>query len=383
MHQISRYFAGLVRILAIALVLSLTPLATTTDSPANAAVTKLSNGADISWLPQIEREGSAFRDSRGRVTEPLRIMKQAGLSAVRVRLWVNPPKGQSDLADALMLAKRAKSANLQFILDLHFSDTWADPGHQTPPDAWGGLSCQGLEEKIFDYSHDTLSEFTSLGLSPTWVQLGNEIANGMLWPCGKLQKWDSAEFGTLSRLLNAASSGVSQASPKSKTLIHLETGGDSTKTRNWLSLALANGLKRPDAVGLSYYSQWGGPLTNLKESLLVVAKEFSLPVVVAETAYPNTAATQVSSFLDAKTARLPGFALSSAGQAAYAREVSSVLRSAAGSRAIGVWWWEGFSPNKSKVSNTFGPSLLFNSSLVDGSGRPNAAMLALGASSTR
>lgn len=348
---------------------------------AEASSIRLANGGDVSWLPAIEREGSKFRSTTGRATEPLKLMKSAGLEVARIRLWVNPPSQDSSLEQVLKLAKRAKLSGLSIVLDLHYSDWWADPANQKIPSDWDGLSLAGLSERVGDYTTEVLQEFVAQGTPPTWVQVGNEIGNGLLWPTGSLANWSPERFSAMVSLLNAGSAAVRATSPKSRVMIHLETGGDATKTRNWLRGAFAAGLVSPDGIGLSYYSIWSGPLSNLEASLKVVAQEFKLTVAIAETAYPNSSATVPKPLLDPAKSRLAGYSLSASGQAAYATRVANVLRASAGTRAIGVWWWEVFSPNASKLQDAFGPSLLGYSSLVTGSGTPNRAMISLGKAS--
>ena len=353
-------------------------LGATPVSAAPATTVALQNGADVSWLPEIERGGSKFYDAKGKAIDPLILMKQAGLKTARVRLWVQPSDQRSSINEVLALAKRIKKAGLVFVLDFHYSDWWADPSSQTVPLAWQGLNHAQLETKIGEYTASTLERFALQNTSPQWVQIGNEIANGMLWPTGKLNTWSSEEFKRLTGLLNSASAAVRASAGKPKVMIHLETGGDSRKTASWLSNALANNLTRPDAIGLSYYSQWSGPLSNLEKTINVVANDFNFAVAIAETAYPNTRTSPTKQVLDAAKAPLPGFAISPSGQAAYATKSCAVLRANAGAKSLGVWWWEGLSPNKSKLTDELGPSYVSSSSLVTLAGRANAAMLALG-----
>ena len=371
--------ASRLKALAVSLCLALLPISPATPAQASpASASTLQNGADVSWLPEIERGGSKFYDARGRKIDPLVLMKQSGLKVARVRLWVQPPDGRSSINEVLALAKRIKKAGLAFALDFHYSDWWADPGSQATPISWQGLNQSQLEQKINEYTTATLARFAQQQTSPQWVQVGNEIANGMLWPTAKLNTWSNEEFKRLVALLNSASSAVRASAGKPKVMIHLETGGDSAKTKAWLTMALANGLTAPDAIGLSYYSQWGGPLSNLEKSISVVTDEFNLNVAIAETAYPNTRTSLTKQVLDTTKASLPGFSISPSGQAAYATKSCAVLRAKAGSKSVGVWWWEGFSPNKAKLQDELGPSYISSSSLVTMAGRANAAMLALG-----
>lgn len=363
-----------VNALGLALVLAVAPL----GQPGQAASPFLQNGADVSWLPEVERAGSKFFDSKGRRIDPLLLMKQSGLKVARVRLWVDPVDQRSSVTEVLALAKRIKKAGLGFVLDFHYSDWWADPTNQTTPVAWYGMNQAKLEQAINEYTKTTLAKFAKQQTPPQWVQIGNEIGNGMLWPTGKLSSWSGEEFKRLTGLLNSAAVAVRASSGKPKVMLHLETGGDATKTESWLRNALSNGLTRPDAIGLSYYSQWGGPISNLEKTIDIVANDFNFTVAIAETAYPNTSTSQTKQVLDASKAALPAFAISTSGQAAYATKACAVLRAKAGIKSLGVWWWEGFSPNKAKLVDELSASYISSSSLVTLAGRANAAMLALG-----
>ncbi len=369
-----RALLSFVNAIVLALVLAAAPV----GQSGQAASSPMQNGADVSWLPEVERAGSKFYDSRGRRIDPLVLMKQSGLKIARVRLWVDPVDQRSSITEVLALAKRIKKAGLTLVLDFHYSDWWADPANQATPVAWYGMNQAKLEQAINEYTKTTLAKFARQQTPPQWVQIGNEIGNGMLWPTGKLSSWSGEEFKRLTGLLNSAALAVRASSGKPKVMIHLETGGDAQKTESWLRNALANGLTRPDAIGLSYYSQWGGALSNLEKTIDVVANDFNFTVAIAETAYPNTSTSQTKQVLDASKSALPAFAISTSGQAAYATKACSVLRAYAGTKSLGVWWWEGFSPNKAKLVDELSASYISSSSLVTLAGRANAAMLALG-----
>lgn len=339
------------------------------------------NGADVSWLPTIEQDGSKFFDAKSKRVDPLVLMKNAGLSVARVRLWVNPPDEHGSLAEVLALAKRIKAAKLQLVLDIHFSDWWADPGHQATPATWSSLNQAELVQQVSSYTSSVLTRLARQGTSPTWVQVGNEIANGLLWPTGKLNKWSASEFTVMNSLLNAAIAAVKNSASHPKVMIHLETGGDLGKTEGWLTNAFANGLTRPDAIGLSYYPQWSGSLDVVASNVKNVVEKFDLPVAIAETAYLNSEKSTNRQLFDAAKNQLVSISQSPSGQAAYASKICSVLRTSAGTKALGVWWWEGISPNTSKLRDSFDPAQISNSSLVTGSGKANAAMTALGKAS--
>ena len=338
----------------------------------------LQNGADVSWLPTIEQAGSKFYNANGKQTDPLVMMKRAGLTVARVRLWVDPTTPHGGLPEVLALAKRVKAAGLKLVLDIHYSDWWADPSQQNKPAAWANLQQAQLVAKVGAYTSSTLSSLVRQKTVPAWVQIGNEVGNGLLWPNGQLDQWTPAKFTAMTSLLNAGISAARKTSPTTKVMIHLETGGDASKTDGWLTNSFANGLLKPDAIGLSYYSQWAGPMSNLRASITVVATKWNLPVAVAETAYANTAVSVSQQVIDVSKAALPGFAFTNRGQADYATAVCALLRSAAGKKALGVWWWEGLSPNTAQLRWQLEPSQIASSSLVTGGGKANAAMAALG-----
>jgi arabinogalactan endo-1,4-beta-galactosidase len=197
---------------------------------ATAITSPLQNGADVSWLPTIEQDGSRFYTTNGKAVDPLLLMKKSGLSVARVRLWVNPSTVHGSLPEVLALAKRIKAAGLKLVLDIHYSDWWADPGKQNKPAAWAALPEADLVAKVSEYTKTVLTSLVRQKTVPTWVQVGNEVGNGLLWPNGQLNQWQPANFATMAALLNAGMTAVHKISPKSKTMIHLETGGDSNKT---------------------------------------------------------------------------------------------------------------------------------------------------------
>ncbi len=142
-------------------------------------------GADVSFLPQIEEVGGVYQ-SDGVPNDCLSILRDHGLDTIRLRLWHNPGEGHSGLAETLALAERVRCAGFNLMLDFHYSDTWADPGHQTKPAAWESLPLTVLADSVRCYTRDVLVAFESRGCVPTMVQIGNEISSGMLWDEGRV-----------------------------------------------------------------------------------------------------------------------------------------------------------------------------------------------------
>lgn len=244
-------------------------------------------GADLSWVPQQEAEGRRFSDARGE-RDILEILRDHGFNAARLRLFHDPAaeagysaKGFCGLESTLAMAARVKAADMTFLLDYHYSDTWADPGHQVMPAAWRGLGPEALTNAVFAYTRDTLAEFGRRRLAPEMVQIGNEINNGMLWPAGTLKNWDG-----LSAILRAAAAGVRAGAPAARIVLHIANGGDNAKSRWFLDRAIASGIPF-DIIGQSYYPKWHGTIADLRANLDDLARRYRKPVLVAEHTSPG------------------------------------------------------------------------------------------------
>ena len=174
-------------------------------APALARADDFMAGADVSMLAEVERHGGKFSSADGKPGDALQILKDAGVNWVRLRLWHTPVfaadvvengrvvlkkgtavgGGNNDLATTMRLARRAKALGLKVLLDLHYSDFWADPQTQTKPAAWTDLHGDALRAAVREYTADTLDALDAVGAAPDMVQIGNETNAGMLWPDGQ------------------------------------------------------------------------------------------------------------------------------------------------------------------------------------------------------
>ncbi len=145
--------------------------------------TDFAKGADISWVTEMEHKGMKFYNASGVETDCFQLMKDLGLNAVRLRVWVDPKEHDNwcDTADLVTKAKRAAELGMDVMVDFHYSDWWADPGQQHKPAAWKGLNLVDLKKAIADHTADVLNALKAAGVTPKWVQVGNEIRPGMLW----------------------------------------------------------------------------------------------------------------------------------------------------------------------------------------------------------
>ncbi len=292
--------------------------------PAPASDMPYAIGADLSFLKQQEDAGRVFKD-RGSAKPGLRIFRDHGYGWVRLRLFHSPSDLPNSLAYTLAMARQAKALGYRFLLDLHYSDTWADPSSQSPPAAWAGLAHAQLQDSVFAYTRAVVARFYAEGIAPDMVQIGNEINAGILWPDGR-----SADFGKLADLLKAgirgADSGAGSAPPP-RIMLHIACGGDTATTRWFMDNAILQGIPF-DAIGQSYYPLWQGTPSDLARNLSMMGRRYEKDIYVVETAltaYPDGSSP---------------FALTDAGQTAFIRQIDSLTRAAPNDRGKGWMWWE-------------------------------------------
>jgi arabinogalactan endo-1,4-beta-galactosidase len=325
------------------------PLLAATAEPAAAASRSPAppmRGADISFTLADEAAGVTYHLD-GRTAPVERLLRRAGANWVRLRIWVDPPAGYSDLGQALRLARRARQAGLRVLLDLHYSDFWADPGKQNIPAAWLGQDLATLAGTVHDYTAEVIAAFARQRTPVDMVQIGNEITGGLLWPLGQIYPADGAqrwpEFATL---VTAGLDGARAANPRGhrlQTMLHIDRGGDNAGSQWFFDHVLAQGV-RFDVIGQSFYPFWHGPLPALAANLDDLATRYGKPLVVAETSYPWTMTDGddlANSVTD--TAQLPegaAYPATPAGQAAFFAALRRVLHGVPGGLGAGFFAWE-------------------------------------------
>ncbi|MBQ8591179.1 MAG: glycosyl hydrolase 53 family protein [Lachnospiraceae bacterium] len=240
-------------------------------------------GMDISTLKELESLGAKYYDN-GEEKDLLEILKSYDVNAIRLRLWHNPytedgvpyGAGTNDLETTLELAKRVLDADMQFLLNFHYSDSWTDPGKQRIPKAWRGFTDDELEQAMYDYTKETMEIFKEKNVFPTMVQVGNELTNGLLWPNGQKPNYDN-----IARFINAGIRGVRAVDKDIPIMIHLDNGGNNEMYRDWFD----NFMKRGEdfqVIGLSYYPFWHGTLDQLEYNMNDIAKRYGKDLIVCE-----------------------------------------------------------------------------------------------------
>lgn len=244
-------------------------------------------GGDISWLPQMEESGYIFYNDNGESEDCFKILKDHGINSIRLRTWVNPSEnphsGHCSKEETVAMAKRAQKWGMRIMINFHYSDSWADPGKQNKPKEWEGLNFEELKQALYDYTYDILDALKKEGITPNWVQLGNEIPSGMIHPEGHTDNWPQ-----LVALLNKGYDAVKEVSPSSKIILHVDQGNDNERFRWWFDNAEEYGAKY-DIIGMSFYPWWlvGKPdytevIDDLGNNLIDMANRYNKEVMVVE-----------------------------------------------------------------------------------------------------
>ncbi|KAF2758244.1 glycoside hydrolase family 53 protein [Pseudovirgaria hyperparasitica] len=295
-------------------------------------------GVDISSLLVTEQAGITYKSTSG-TTQPLEtILKSSGVTSVRQRIWVNPSDSIYNLDYNVKLAKRMHAAGLSIYLDLHYSDTWADPAHNNAPTKWSKYDLNTMAWAAYNHSLAVSNRFAADNIPVDIISVGNEIGNGFLWPIGT-----TTSYPSISRLLHSAAWGIkdSTLNPKPKIMIHLEDGWSWTKQQYFYDSVLkstTDGLTSSDfdLIGVSYYPfcNAAATLSALKTSLKNINSRYGKSVLVVETDWPVSCPNPSNAFpSDAKS--IP---FSVAGQTTWIKTVAAAVAQTPG--GSGLYYWE-------------------------------------------
>ena len=248
-------------------------------------------GADVGFLTGQERRGVKFHDRTGRERECLELLKNDyEMSAIRMRVWVNPRDGNCDKNELLAMAKRVKALGMDLMVDFHYSDSWADPSQQTIPAAWQGHSYKQMKRDVQEHTVDVLTLLRQNGITPRWVQVGNETANGLLWPMGHIQKHPKHYAG----FIGAAYDAVKKVFPETTVIIHLDRGHKQSLYDWNLDIVKKYGGKW-DMIGMSLYPYWArrdhpelqadSIVTDCMRNIRHVSRKYGCDVMIVETGF--------------------------------------------------------------------------------------------------
>ncbi|MDO4970510.1 MAG: glycosyl hydrolase 53 family protein [Bacteroidales bacterium] len=308
-------------------------------------------GGDISLLSKYEANGAIYYDKTGaRVTDMLGFYKQIGMNAMRVRLFVDPSKASAadkaggvcqDIAFVAALGKKIKDAGHKFILDFHYSDSWADPGKQTIPSRWATLAPEVLADTVYVYTKTSLEALVAAGATPDLVQVGNETTYGMLWPSGRCYPsgadYGSGTWNNFASYFNSGARAVREVCPNARIIAHVEMGNANNPT-NFFIQARNHSLDY-DIMGLSYYPAYHATSATVVSALETLLKklEVQIPehnIMIMETGYSY--AWEMPDTKDANISK--NYPYTEAGQAKYTSELVTMLNKHEKVKGL-FWWW--------------------------------------------
>ena len=248
-------------------------------------------GADISWVTEMESKGYKFYNSAGRETECTALMKEIGANAVRLRVWVNPADGWNGRDDVVAKARRAQVLGMKVMIDFHYSDSWADPGKQNVPAAWKNMDAATMAGAVGSHTREVLRALKDEGVDVAWVQVGNEVTNGMLWNSGKVAGTSAGEFVNYFR---AGHDAVKEVYPDAQVILHLDNGW-KLDTLNWFLQLMQSRSLPYDILGLSLYPSywengafpdWTPKVRQFVENVPVLVRSYGKPVMLVEFGMP-------------------------------------------------------------------------------------------------
>ena len=260
-----------------------------TDSPRGS----WAKGADLSWLSEMEHDGMKFYKNTDRCadrvqsTDCIELLRGMGMNAVRLRVWVNHSTGWSNKADMLSLAKRAAQAGQRIMIDIHYSDFFADPNQQTIPAAWQHYDYPTMLEAVREHTLDVLYALKEEGIKPEWVQIGNETPNGMLWPMGKVNKAEG-NWEQYAGFTKMGYEAAKEAFPDITVIVHVD---NAYERRDWFWDSMQAYGGKWDMIGLSHYpmmSAWNGGKSwqemnaLAEENIKRLIHDWHCPVMIAE-----------------------------------------------------------------------------------------------------
>ncbi|MBL0337074.1 MAG: glycosyl hydrolase 53 family protein [Chitinophagaceae bacterium] len=263
-------------------------------------------GADISWVTEMESAGRSFYTAAGQPQECMQLLKSLGMNSIRIRVWVNPAGGWNNMADVIAKALRAKNLGMRIMIDFHYSDTWADPGQQTIPAAWAAMDLTAMQTAVYNHTYIVLDNLKQSGVTPEWVQVGNEVNNGMLWPMGKA----SVNMASFAALFKQGYSAVKAVYPDAKVILHLSNGFDNALYR-WLLDGLKTNGAGWDVTGMSLYpdpANWQTTNSQCLANVNDMISRYQKPVMICETGMSwdqPTASYQFHADLIAKMKAVP------------------------------------------------------------------------------
>ena len=274
-------------------------------------------GADVSWVTEMEAAGRKFYNTAGGETELMALLKSLGMNTVRLRVWVDPVNGYNNQADVVAKAVRAKALGLAVMIVFHYSDTWADPGKQGKPAAWGSLDFAGLKAALAAHTTSVLNALKVAGVNPGWVSVGNETNDGMLWPDGKA----STNMAGFAQLVNAGYDASKAVFPEAKVIVHVSNGFNNSLFR-WVFDGLKSNGAKWDVIGMSLYpgpADWSALTAQCLTNMNDMVTRYNKEIMICEVGMSWDQATASKAFIS---------------------DLITKVKSLPGNKGLGVLYWE-------------------------------------------
>ena len=303
---------------------------------------KFNMGADLSYVLQMKSKEVIYKDS-GKAIEAFDLFKNNGCNTVRLKLWHSPKAYSSkwgndqdynSLEQVASLIQMAKSAGMAVNLNLHYSDTWADPQKQIIPAAWAGLDLTTMKDSVYRYTLYVLNYLNSKDLVPEMIQVGNETNTGMLWPVGKV---DNNDFNAFAQLLNSGIKAVRDFSASSVIKPKIILHEAQLQTASWWIAGIVNaGVTDFDIIGLSHYADWS-TINNMTDITALIKKlkaTYNKEVMIVEVAYWWN--TKDAAGNNIKQTPVAGYPFSNDGQYRYLKDLTQAIIDGGGT---GIQYW--------------------------------------------
>jgi arabinogalactan endo-1,4-beta-galactosidase len=346
-------------------------------------------GVDASMVLKVEEMGGIYYNRLGQEQDVFQIMADEGVNFFRVRIWNQPfdkfgegfGGGDVNTARAIEMSKRAQAAGMNIMVNLHYSDFWADPDTQDIPTRWVTYSKTEMIQAVETFTTQVLSQFKTAGVDVQAIQIGNEINNGILWPMGKIDFSNPKDgFDFIADILKAGIKGAKAVNNNIYSIIHLANGGSKDEFNDYFTQINRRSVAY-DIIGVSYYPFYHGSLNDLQQNLDNIANVFNKPVMVVEMSYgfTNASTAYASNIYSSQMEEAGKYLTSVQGQATAIRDVINVLAQVPKNKGMGIFYWEpGWLPVQGagwatiasgRVSNVDGQATWSNQALFTYSGR--------------
>lgn len=299
-------------------------------------------GVDISSIISEEQSGVKYYNEAGEEEDIFKILADAGVNYIRVRVWNDPYNkqdmgyggGTNDTAKAAEIGKRAAEYGMKLLVDYHYSDFWADPGKQKSPKDWAHKTYADKVQACYDFTYESLKTIIDAGADVGMVQVGNETNNGMA---------GETDFTRIAELMNQGSKAIRQLATEYNKDIQVAVHYTNISDYNGIDGVLKKLEEHQvdyDIFGISYYIFWHGTFENLEAVMRNVVDNYGKKVMVAETSYAYTLEEGDGHGNSVGEADLnKNYAATVQSQATAIRDVMATVAKV-GENALGVFYWE-------------------------------------------